>query len=81
MMTKEGSTKIVNYMTPWAGILALGCGHIDHIVKVHYSFKIFFFTPSHKSDKLTIYILAVWFWRRIPKGEKFTTIDNFDQVS
>ena len=28
MMTKEGNTKIVNFMTPEAGVLALGCGHI-----------------------------------------------------
>ena len=39
MMTKEGSTKIVNFMTPGAGVLALGHGHISHIVKIHYFFK------------------------------------------
>ena len=39
MMTKEGSTKIVNFMTPGAGILVLGRGHISHIVKMHYFFK------------------------------------------
>ena len=38
MMTKEGSTQIVNFMTPRAGVLVLGCGHISHIVKMHYSF-------------------------------------------
>ena len=30
MMTKEGSTKIVNFMTPRAGVLMLGYGHISH---------------------------------------------------
>ena len=30
MMTKEGSTQIVNFMTPRAGVLMLGCGHISH---------------------------------------------------
>ena len=30
MMTKEGSTKIVNFMTPRAGVLMLGRGHISH---------------------------------------------------
>ena len=35
MITKEGSTKIVNFMTPGAGVLVLGCGHISHIVKMH----------------------------------------------
>ena len=41
MMTKEGSTKIVNFITPWAGVLLLGCCHIRHIhvVKMHYFFK------------------------------------------
>ena len=30
MMTKEGSTKIVNFMTPGVGVLMLGLGHISH---------------------------------------------------
>ena len=29
MVSKEGSTKIVN-MTPGTGVLVLGCGHICH---------------------------------------------------
>ena len=39
MMTKEGSTKIVNFMTHSAGVLVLGHDHISHIVKLHYFFK------------------------------------------
>ena len=39
MMTKEGSTKIVNFMTPGAGVLVLGCGHASQIVKMHYFVK------------------------------------------
>ena len=39
MMTKEGSTKIVNFMTPGAGVLVLGRALISHIVKMHYFFK------------------------------------------
>ena len=39
MIIKEGSTKIVNFMTPVAGVLALGRGYISHIVKMHYFFK------------------------------------------
>ena len=39
MMTKEGSTKIINFMTPGAGVLVLGHGHVSHIVKMHYFFK------------------------------------------
>ena len=30
-MTKERSSKIVNFMTPGAGVHVLGCGHISHI--------------------------------------------------
>ena len=39
MMTKELSTKIVNFMTPGVGVLVLGRGHISHIAKMHYFFK------------------------------------------
>ena len=39
MMTKEGSTKIVNFMTPGAGVLVLGSGHVSHVVKMHHFFK------------------------------------------
>ena len=39
MMTKEGSSKIVNFMTPRVGVLVLGRGHINHGVKMHYFFK------------------------------------------
>ena len=38
MLTKEGSTKIVNFMTLGAGVLVLGCGHISHLMKIHYFF-------------------------------------------
>ena len=44
-MTKEEFTKIVNFMTPGAGVLKLGCGHIlSHIMKISYFFKTFFST-------------------------------------
>ena len=36
MITKEGSTKIVNFMTRGAGVPALGCGLKSHKVKMHY---------------------------------------------
>ena len=39
MMTKEGFTKIVNFMTPGAGVLVLERGHISHIVKLHCFFN------------------------------------------
>ena len=39
MMTNEGSTTIVNYMTPGSGVFVLGRGHTSHILKMHNSFK------------------------------------------
>ena len=57
IMTKEGSTKIVNFLTSRAGVLVLGFGRINHVVKMHYIFKnllLFFSTPMHISDKLSI---------------------------
>ena len=38
MMTKKGSTKILNFMTPGAEVLVLGRGHISHLMKIHYLF-------------------------------------------
>ena len=37
MLTKEGSTKIVNVCAV-AEVLVLGRGHISHIAKMHYFF-------------------------------------------
>ena len=39
MITKEGPTKIIAFMTPGAGVLVLGRGHISHTVKMHYFFQ------------------------------------------
>ena len=40
-MTKEGFTKIVNFMTPGAGagFPLLRFGHLSDIMKIHYFFK------------------------------------------
>ena len=38
-MTREGSIRIVNFMTLGAGVLVLGRGHISFIVKMHYFLK------------------------------------------
>ena len=54
MMTKEGSTQIVNFMTSGAGVLELGCGHISHSKKGIISLKIFFSTTMHRLDKRSI---------------------------
>ena len=34
MMTTEGSTKIINFMTPGEGVLVLGRGHISYCENV-----------------------------------------------
>ena len=39
MITKEGSIKIINFMTPSAEVLALRCGHITHLMEILYFFK------------------------------------------
>ena len=53
VMTKEGFTKIENFMTPGAGFLVLGHGHIENCI---ISLTIFFSTPRHRSDKPSIYL-------------------------
>ena len=51
MMTKEGSTEIVIFMTPGPGILLLRLGHIINKVKMHYFLNFFFIsTPRHSLD-------------------------------
>ena len=39
MMTKEGSTQIVNFMSPGAGVFVLEFGHKSHMMRMHYSLK------------------------------------------
>ena len=57
MITKERSTKFVNFMTPGAGVLVLGGGHISYVVKMNYFFKNLFFSfPKHRSD---IHVLSL----------------------
>ena len=57
MMTKGGSTKIVNFMTPGAGLLVVGHGHISHTVKMHYFFKnlLLYTLRLNWLDKLNVY--------------------------
>ena len=58
MMNKEGSTKIVHFMTPEAGVLVLGCGHISHIVKMHYFFENLLFN-SQALIRQTKYVVTM----------------------
>ena len=52
MMTTEGSTKIVNFMTPGAGVMMLGRGHISH-----YCQYVVFSTLSIYSTLITILLM------------------------
>ena len=65
-MTKEGSTKTVNFMTPWAGVLVLGRGHISHRVKMYYSFEKFLLYSQEwiKQTKCIVMMTKAykWFW-------------------
>ena len=38
MITKEGFTIMINFLTPQAGVLVLGHGHMSHVVKIQYFF-------------------------------------------
>ena len=58
MMTKEGSTKIVNFMTVGAGGLSLGCDHKSNIVKMHYFLKILLYN-SQAEIRHTTYIVRM----------------------
>ena len=46
MMTKKGPTKIINFMTPRAGVLVLGRVHMLYSDS----------TLGHKSEKLKVYV-------------------------
>ena len=48
-MTKDGSTKILDLMTPEAGVLMLGRGHISH-----YSEDVLYSTLSINSTLIAI---------------------------
>ena len=50
----EGSTKIINFISPMVGVHVLGHGQKSYIVKRIISVKIFFSTPRHRTDKLSI---------------------------
>ena len=58
MITKEGSTKIVTFMTLVTGVLVLGCGHISYIVNMHYFFKSLLLY-SQALIRQTIYIVLM----------------------
>ena len=48
------ATKIVNFMTPWHGVLVTGHGHIVHIVQnaLYFFTKNLFFTPGQRQNKV-----------------------------
>ena len=68
MMTKEGSTKIVNFMTHGAGFFLLGRGHISHIVKIYYFLRTLLYSQAQIRQIMYIVIIT---------KEGFTEIVNF----
>ena len=62
MMTKEGSTKIVNFMTPRTGVLVLGHGQISHIVKNALFLKnlILYSQAQNRQTKFMIVMTEEW---------------------
>ena len=66
MMNKEGSTKIVIFMTSGAEILVLGCGHICH------------YSENVLSSTLSIYIpLIDIVFKDDDAILTYTIVDNF----
>ena len=57
IMTKEVSTKIVNFMTTGAVVLVLGRSHISYTVKMHYSFKSLLYSQAYLRQ--TMYIVMM----------------------
>ena len=72
MMTEEGSTKIVNFMTPGVGVPELRCGHISYILKIFISLKIFFLLYSQAQIRQSEGIVMMF-----KEGEGSTKIVNF----
>ena len=68
MMTKEGSNKILNFMTPGQGFIARAWSYKSY--GDFFSFKMFFYTLEHDSDKLTKCIVMM-------TEEGFTELVNF----
>lgn len=56
MMNEDGNSKLVNLMTPEAGVRVLERDHsiYIHLVKIHDIFQIFISTVGHISDKLIV---------------------------
>ena len=54
MKTKEGSTRIVNFITPGVGVLVVWHIHTSYIVKIRYFFK-HLFLFSHAENKQSKY--------------------------
>ena len=65
MMTKEGSTKIVNVMTPRVGVQMLGRGHKSHYIKYVLS------------STLTIYLILIAIVLRIMMLLSYTIVDFY----
>ena len=59
MMTKNGSTKIVNFITAGIGDIVLARGHVRHMIKSTIYVKFLLSTAENRSDNLSVYILMM----------------------
>ena len=46
MITKEGSTRIANFMTPGARVLVQWCGYMSYLVKLHLLYSVAWFRQT-----------------------------------
>ena len=82
MITNEGSIKIVSFITPGAGVLVLGCGHISHLVKMHYFLKyLLYFYAIVLRDYGVAFLYQCWFSFILWWGCWYTNMSPSDKKS
>ena len=82
MITNEGSIKIVSFITPGAGVLVLGCGHISHLVKMHYFLKyLLYFYAIVLRDYGVAFLYQCWFSFILWWGCWYTNMSPYDKMS
>ena len=62
LIIKEGSTKLVNFMTPGAGDVVLRCGLISHIMKMHYQYTAYWLLLYKRIIMLFFYAVVDFYF-------------------
>ena len=83
MMTKEGSTKIVNFMTPGVGVLKLGLGHMSHYSKYVLSstLSIYFTIDIVLKNYDAFFLCHYWFLFLLWLGSWYAKMSPSDKKS